>query len=218
MNIFALTQAEKNKRLKFRCVHRHNGLAHPACFDQANGLIEKIGYFDLETSNLNANWGIILSYCILGEDGEMLHRVITKDEIFSGEFDKEVCRQFCEDARKFDRLIGWYSERFDAPYARTRCLFNGIDFPLFREIKHTDAWKVARKKLKLHSNRLGVVAPFFGIKAKDHPLNPSVWIRCLSGNKDALDFVLTHNKEDVHTLKAVWHLLEDHTKIGKDSI
>ena len=218
MNLFALSKTELKKRNDYRCIHRHNGIAHSSCYDQANGLVERVGYFDLETSNLNANWGIILSYCILGEDGKLFKRLITKKEIFSGNFDKGVCEQFCEDARQFDRLIGWYSERFDAPYARTRCMFHKLDFPLYKEIKHTDGWKVARKKLKLHSNRLGVVAPFFGIEAKGHPINPSVWLSCLSGNQEALEFVLTHNIEDVETLRKVWHRLEDYIKVDSASL
>ena len=139
-------------------------------------------------------------------------------DIFSGDFDKQVCEQFCKDARQFDRLIGWYSERFDGPYARTRCMYHKIDFPLYKEIKHTDAWKVARKKMKLHSNRLGVVAPFLGIRAKDHPLNPNVWLKCLSGNQEALDFVMVHNEEDVESLKRVWHRMEDYVKVDGASL
>lgn len=220
INEHALSKSEFSKREKYRCIHRHNGLngGHPNCYDQAFGITERIGFFDLETSNLQANWGIILSYCILSDDGKLYKRLITKDEIFSGEFDRGVCEQFCKDARNFDRLIGWYSEKFDAPYARTRCMFHKLDFPLFKEIKHTDGWRVARKKLKLHSNRLGVVAPFFGIDAKEHPINPSIWIRCLSGNKEALDFVMTHNIEDVETLRKVWHRIENHTKVANTSL
>ncbi len=218
INIYALSLAERKKRLNFRCIHHHNGLDHPNCYDQANGLKERIGFFDLETSNLNANWGIILSYCILSDYGELYKRLITKEEIMSGKFDKEVCKQFCEDARKFDRLIGWYSEKFDAPYARTRCMFHKIGFPIYKEIKHTDGWRIARNKMKLHSNRLGVVAPFLGIEAKEHPINPSVWLKCLSGNQEALNFVMTHNIEDVETLRKVWHRLEDYTKVTNNSL
>ena len=97
-------------------------------------------------------------------------------------------------------------------------MYHKIDFPVYKEIRHTDAWKVARKKLKLHSNRLGVVAPFFGIEAKGHPLNGEVWLKCLSGNKEALDFVMTHNIEDVESLRKVWHRMEDYQKVDKASL
>lgn len=218
MNLFAMSKKERSARAKFRCVHRHNGFRHPHCFDQENKLIEKIGFFDIETSNLSADFGVILSYCILAEDGELMKYLITPQEIKSGIFDYNLCKQFCEDVRKFDRIIGWYSEKFDGPYTRTRSCYHKLDYPIFKEVKHTDAWKVCRKKFKLHSNRLGVVAPFFGIKAKEHPLNGEVWLKCLSGNQEALDFVLTHNIEDVQSLRQVWHKMEDYTKLYAESL
>jgi len=218
LNIFALSLAERNKRLKFHCVHWHNGISHPNCYDQANGLTERIGYWDLETSNLNADFGIILSYCILSDDNKLYSGLIKPEDIKSGKFDKPLLKQFCKDVRNFDRLIGWYSSRFDGPFARTRCIFHKLDFPLYKEIKHTDAWKFARNNLKMHSNRLGVIAPFFGVEAKGHPLNPEIWLKCLSGNQDALNFVLTHNKEDVYSLKKVWKKFTDYRQYDKKSL
>ena len=217
LNIFALSNTEKNKRLRFRCIHRHNGISHSNCFEQANNLKERVGFFDIETSNLNANWGIILSYCILGED-KLYKGLITPEDLTSGVFDLNICKKFCEDVRNFDRIIGWYSAKFDGPFLRTRCMYHKLDFPVFKEIKHTDAWFVAKKKLKLHSNRLGVVAPFLGIRAKDHPINPSIWLQCLSGNKEALDFVMVHNEEDVNSLKAVWNRFEEYIRLTNTSL
>ena len=219
MNLFALTPAEKNKRLKFRCVHRHNGLTgHPNCYDQFHGLVERVGFYDIESSQLNASFGIILSYCILGEDGVLYKRLLTPDEIRSGVFDYNLCEQFCKDVRNFDRIIGYYSEKFDGPMLRTRCIRHKLDFPVFKEIKHTDAWRVVRAKMRMHSNRMGTVCDFLGIPSKTHPLLPDVWIRCLSGDQDSLDFVMKHNVEDVESLKALWHRIVDYTQLTKTSI
>ncbi len=129
-----------------------------------------------------------------------------------------VCKQFCEDVRHFDRIIGWYSAKFDGPFLRTRCIYHKLDFPVFKEVKHTDAWFVAKKKLKMHSNRLGTVAPFFGVEAKEHPLNPEIWLKCLSGNRSALEFVLTHNKEDVISLSKVWAKFTPYINLTETSL
>lgn len=208
-----MSKVERNKRENFKCVHRHNGMpdGHPNCYDQAHGIREKIGYFDIESSNLSATFGIILSYCILSEEGETLYkRIITPEELKSGDFDKNLCIQFCQDVRNFDRIVGWYSSRFDIPFVRTRCKFHNIEsFPVYKEIKQTDAWKLARNCYKFHSNRLEAVADFFGIPSKGHKLNPEIWIKCLSGNTEALDFVLTHNIEDVYTTRAVFRKISD---------
>ena len=218
MNLFALSQAEKNKRLRFRCIHRHNGISHSNCYDQANGIIERIAFVDIESSQLNASFGIILAVCLLSDEKTLFKRVISPEELRRGVFDRALCEEFCREVRKYDRLIGYYSEKFDIPFLRTRCIYHKLDFPIFHEIKHTDVWRVVRNKLKLHSNRLGVVAPFLGIRAKEHPLNPQRWIECLSGNKEALDFVLIHCIEDVHTTRELWHRIEEYTKLTKTSI
>jgi uncharacterized protein YprB with RNaseH-like and TPR domain len=218
MNIFALTKAEKKSRLKFRCVHRHNGINHHRCYDQANNINERIGFIDIESSQLNASFGIMLSVCILSDEKELFKRVISPEELRSGVFDRALCEELCEEMRKYDRLIGYYSEKFDIPFIRTRCIYHDLDFPMYHEIKHTDLWRIVRKKLKIHSNRLSAVAPFFGIKAKDHPLTPSVWINALSGNKDALDFILTHNVEDVYSTRELYHKLDNHHKLSGTSI
>ncbi len=202
----------------FKCKHKHTGLSHPKCFYRNNVSEEKIGFVDIEASNLVANFGIILSYCIKEENGPITQRVITPEALKSGTFDRDLMKQFCIDARKFTRLVGWYSNRFDIPYIRTRCVYHKLDFPVYKEIAHTDAWRISRDKLKLHSNRLEVVSKFLGISAKGHPLNPEIWLRCLSGNKKALKFVLTHNIEDVVSLEAVWHRIKDYARLTKTSM
>jgi hypothetical protein len=97
-------------------------------------------------------------------------------------------------------------------------LYN-LPFPLYNEVRHTDAYLVIKHKFgTLHSRRLGVVAPFYGISAKGHPLNPTIWLKCLSGNKKALDFVWTHNKEDVVSLKKLWKKVSKYVKLNKTSL
>jgi uncharacterized protein YprB with RNaseH-like and TPR domain len=217
-NTFSLSATERKKRTAFRCAHHHNGIYHPNCYNKHYGITERIGFYDIETSNLNADFGIILSYCILSNKGKLYHRIITPEEIKSGVFDKNLLKQLCKDVRNFDRIIGYYSSRFDAPFLRTRSIYHRLQFPIYKEISHTDAYMVAKHKLLLHSRRLGVVAPFFGIKAKGHPLNGNIWLQCLSGDKKALDFVLTHNKEDVYSLRDLWHRIEKYTQLHKTSI
>jgi uncharacterized protein YprB with RNaseH-like and TPR domain len=218
LNIHALSETELKKRKNFRCVHRHNGFSHSNCYEQDNQLTEKIGYFDIESSNLTSDFGIILCYSIKHSDG-IISNSISPQELKSGIFDKRLLTDLCKDLRKFDRIITWYGYKFDIPYCRSRAMLYKLDFPLYKEISHTDAYQKAKILIRtLHSKRLGVVASFFGIKAKEHPLNPSVWLRCLSGNQDAIDFVQTHCNEDVHSLEEVWKRLAPYQKLTKNTI
>lgn len=213
-----MTKKEILERFNFRCFHHHDGFSHHLCYDREKGREERLGHLDIEASNLNANFGIVLSYCIKEDGGRIIKRLIEPKHMKSGEFDKYLMIQLCKDIRKFDRLTTWYGDRFDIPYLRTRCLYHNLDFPLYGEVAHTDAWMIARKKLRLHSNRMEVVAKFFGIAAKNHPLIPEIWLRCLSGNRKALNFVLTHNIEDVETLEKVYNKIKDYKRLVRLSI
>jgi len=191
---------------------------HPKCFDNKYEIKEKVATLDIETSNLSATFGIVLTYCLKPLNGKTIKRSITKDDIERGLYDKLLLRNFCRDVLQFDRVITWYGKRFDIPFLRTRCVFWGLDFPVDNEILHTDAYFISKFKLKMHSNRLGVVAPFFHIAAKAHPLNPEIWFRCMRGDKKALKFVLLHNEEDVVSLEKLWIKLNKYHKLTKTSI
>jgi hypothetical protein len=98
-------------------------------------------------------------------------------------------------------------------------MLHKLDFPLYKEISHTDAYQKAKVLIRtLHSKRLGVVSAFLGIKAKEHPLNPDIWLSCLSGNQKAIDFVQTHCNEDVTSLENVWKRLSPYQKLTKTTI
>jgi uncharacterized protein YprB with RNaseH-like and TPR domain len=75
-----------------------------------------------------------------------------------------------------------------------------------------------KKKFKLHSNKLGVACGFFGIKAKEHPLSPSIWFRAMAGKSDALKFILTHNLEDVYSTEKLMNKIWKYSRITKSSI
>lgn len=224
LSLKSISKPEYNDRLKFRCVHRHNGLPikgeHPRCYDQAKGLTEKLAFFDIECSGLKSSFGIVLCYSLRSENGENIANTITPEELREGIFDKRLLKDLCVDLRKFDRIITWNGRKFDVPFCLSRSILHHLDFPFYKELYHTDVLEIARFRLAtLHSKRLGAVANFYGITAKEHPLEPNVWLRCLSGNPDSLAFVQTHCDEDTQTLKDVWDkVIEPYAKLNKTSI
>jgi uncharacterized protein YprB with RNaseH-like and TPR domain len=221
--LLTLSATERKKRENWHCTipshKRANGIHHSTCYDNSLGIAEKVGYLDIETSNLSSDFGCILSYCIKEDNGRIHGRTLTPSEIKNGVYDKELLREFCQEITHFTRVITYYGLRFDIPFLRSRCLLYHLSFPIYKQILHTDAYFVVRHKLgTLHSRRLGVVAPFYGIVSKEHPLNPTIWLKCLSGNKRALNFVFTHNKEDVVSLEKLWHKINKYTRLNKTSI
>lgn len=218
INLARLKKDEILKRHFFRCVHKHTGIEHPACYDQATGNKERIGYLDIESSNLQATFGLVLCYCIKEAGGKIWERTITDKEIKNGTMDREVVKQCIEDMRKFDRLVYHYGNYFDIPFLRTRAVYHKLDFPLFKEIKGTDTYPILRHKFKLHRNRLETACEFFNIPAKGHRLSPEIWIRALGGNKKDLNWITQHCREDVISLEELYKRINDYSNITNTSI
>lgn len=206
-----LTKDEILKMSLLRCSHGHNFIDHPQCFKH-DSLNEKIGFFDIESSNLNCSYGFILSYCIKEMDGPVIQRVLTTNEIRNRDKDKPLVAQLCKDLLKFDRIVTYYGTQFDNKMVRARAMLHGIDFPLYKQVKHTDVYYIVKHKLNLHSNRLQAACEFFDIPAKGHRLLPRVWTDAVSGDQKALNYILEHNKEDVECLETLYKKFEGHYK------
>jgi uncharacterized protein YprB with RNaseH-like and TPR domain len=207
--ISRLRKDEILKLAKGRCKHGHSYLEHYQCYKNDVEDTERVGFIDIESSNLKANFGIMLSYCIKirGSD-EILFDVITEKDMHCGELDKRIVKHCIEDMKKFDRLIGHYSTKFDIPYIRTRALILGLDFPEYGDINHTDTYYMAKHKLCLSSNRQNVVAEAVQGEDIKSRIEPKYWIPALQGNKKALDYILDHNKRDVLQLEGNYNKLE----------
>lgn len=167
---------------------------------------------------MNASFGYMLSYCIKRAGGEVLKRPISPKAIRSHRFDKDLCIQFLEDINEFDRIIGYYSSRYDVPFLRTRCLHWNLGFPPFGSLFHTDAYYTVRGKLKLHRNRLEVACDILDIPSKGHRLTPVVWQRAQTADQKSIDYVLAHNVEDVVSLELLWNRLSSFSKLNKTSV
>jgi len=139
------------------------------------GQEKRLGYLDIETTSLKANIGIMLSWAIKTRDtSETTSALITKEEIFSGDYDKRIVEMLCEELNNYDTLLTYYGTRFDIPFIRTRAIDNNIRFPFYREVSHKDLYYQVRSKLRLNSNSLKTATEFLGIRGKTK-LDPRVW-------------------------------------------
>lgn len=203
---------------KKKCKHGHTVLAHPSCFIDQKSEPDRIGFFDIETSDLNAEKGVLFSYAIKDLDGGVTANVIIKDELLSTDQDKRIVSDCIEDIKKFDRLVGYYSSCFDLPFVRTRALYHGLDFPKWKEIWHTDLWNIVRKKLKLERNSMQRACDLLGIESKATRFEIKTWRRAIYGDRKALATVLQHNVEDVLSTEQLWNRIIEFANLTKSSI
>ena len=202
-------------------------IQHPKCFERERPDIadcivepERIGFLDIEASGLKADFGYIISYCIKELDGDILESVLKPSDIRKYTFDKYIVEKLVADIHKFDRLLVYWGKnyRFDIPYVRTRALHWDVDFPKYKELYVQDVYDMVKPHLKLHNNRLGTVCRYLDIPAKGHWLNPDVWQKAMAGDKEALAYILEHNREDVIALELLWKRLNQFTRRAKTSI
>ena len=178
--------------------------------DKENALAKlKIGYLDIEATNLNANFGYMLSWYIK-EEGKNLYdfAVIKKAEIFNYEFDKRLVKELLVALKKYDVLYTHYGSdrRFDVPFIRTRAYAHGLQdgLPNYMEKFIMDTYPIAKNKLKLHSNRLGAIAEAVGVTdVKKTALSSKQWFLAMAGHPGALKYIVDHNKKDVQLLERV---------------
>lgn len=206
-----------------RCRHNHPYINHYNCYlkDYPNTkFTEKIGFLDIEATNLKANYGVVICWCIKPAKAGIIEGCVTSGEMRTGERDKKILTKLMTTLRKFDRIITHYGSdcKFDLPFLRSRAVHYNLDFPKYKQIWQTDTYTIAKRKLCLSSNRLGTIADFLGIKVKKTPITTEHWLNALSGRKESLDYILDHCRRDVLILEQVYNKVSPYSPTSKTSI
>ena|ERR1700675_3910218 len=161
--------------------------------------------FDLETSSLNANFGIVLCGVIKGSDRK-------KPYVFRGDDykpwkaghrsdDSQLITDIVAQLNRYDVLVAHNGARFDVNFLRTRMAkWKQAPFP---NKKLVDPVQVARNKLRMSSNSLASLASLIGAGEKT-PVDGNLWLLAsLDGDKEAMDQIVKHCVVDVEILDKV---------------
>lgn len=214
---------------EFRCEHRHSGLEHPNCWIKQRYLnvgITRIGYLDIEVTNLDANWGFVLTWFIKSRDifdnskkkkNVFYSGIITKKDIctaankLNDSYDLRIIRDLHSILPTFNLLVVHYGLApygLDVPFVNTRFQINGFPLPLYRTRRLADTWKMSHKTYKLHSYRLETVGEVIGIEGIKTHLDGNIWKAAAHGNTKALAYIADHNKKDTILLEQVHKAME----------
>lgn len=105
-------------------------------------------------------------------------------------------------------LVAHYGDKFDRRYLNAKFLQHGLPpIPPHPLLKQTDTCSLARKHLKLSSNRLDTVAKFLQVQQKRDKTWPDEWLKMTKGNIAAFKRINYYCKGDVETLKQVYEKL-----------
>jgi len=158
--------------------------------------------FDLETTSLNGNFGIILCACIKPFDKEI--KTFRGDKYPNWKVrrsvDAPLCRDIWKELEKYDIWIAHNGNKFDVPFLRTRLMKAGVRMP---QPKLIDPVRLARRYLKLGYNSLEQVAAHFGFYGKTI-VHGDYWMEAAyDGDKEAMDYIVEHCIADVRLLEKV---------------
>lgn len=191
--------------------------------------IKKIGYLDIETEGLVADFGVMFSYAILIRDvktnkTEIRYGVVNRKDLDLAQrkddydlFDKRITEKLMKDIAECDLLIGhWFigKHRHDVPFIRTRCAINKVPgFPKYKMVRYGDTQKWSSLIHRLHSNGLASIADAYGISTKKTEIKTKMWKNARMASPKALKYILLHNIKDVIITHKVHRRIEDYVGI-----
>lgn len=219
-----LTKQEILRLSRTSCEHGHPLLSHPSCLERHIGYKEKIGFLDIETSNLNASFGVVVTWCIKENGGNILEGYLMEDDFEEkecGQYDKRIIQECVDAMLQFDKLVVYWGKdrRFDIPFLRTRATTMGLYFPLYQERLVNDLYDIVRNKFLFGRNSLYSACSMLGIASKETQLSPTTWMDATIGRKkDAIQTILHHNREDVVSTELLWNKISSFANTPKTSI
>ena len=115
------------------------------------------GYLDIESTGFSANIDLMLSWCIKPRGGKTVGAVITREELMSDNQDARIVETLVEEMNKYDVICTYYGTRFDIPFIRTRALYHGTHFPMYRQKSHKDLYYVIASYITLQTAKTMVI-------------------------------------------------------------
>lgn len=187
--------------------------------------------YDIETTNLNADFGFVLSIVLKDVDtGE--HKVFRLDETsvvkealakykagekgcwtdpnFWDVIDIELLDAFRKEYSNYNLCITYNGKFFDEMFLNTRmlrCQLPGLPVG----VKHMDIFRMTQKVIKMRSLRLDAVKNFLKIDDQPDTHNWAEWRMAGALIKEGLDFVVEHNIKDVEQLHQVAQQLRNYS-------
>jgi uncharacterized protein YprB with RNaseH-like and TPR domain len=174
--------------------------------------------FDLETSDLSANFGVILCAVIQPDKGPKI--VLRSDQLCptwktKRSDDSEIVRRIARELCQYDILIAHYGAGFDIPFLRTRLAHH--DLPPFPNKKLIDPFQIARNKFRMKSNSLAALCDALGVETEKTPVLGQTWVKAfLDGDIQSMNYIVEHCVHDVAMLAELVGKLKAYSSVFND--
>lgn len=187
----------------------------------------KILIFDTETTPLQAwVWNIwkqnvnplngqlqsevmLLSWSAKWLYSEAIMSDVLEPEEVLAEDDSRIAKSLWNILNEADIVIAHNGIGFDVKIANTRFIKNGLHPPSHYQV--IDTLLHARKAFRLESNKLDYLGKFFNLGKKDKT-DFNLWLRCMKGERTALNTMRTYCNQDVKLLEAIYLKMRPYIK------
>ena len=168
----------------------------------------RILVWDIEASNLSADFGIVLCVGskVVGEKRVTVPTIL--DYVRPGDrslltAEKRLLRAVSKTLIDSDVWVTHFGTHYDIGFVNARLIYHGLK-PLPTNHPHVDTWKISRYKLRLSSNRLATISTFLKTGDEKNKIKPEQWLGALSGNKAAMAYIAEHCRLDCLVLEEVY--------------
>lgn len=160
----------------------------------------RVCVYDLETTDLNAQTGRLLTASIMGFDPEEFHLLTLRDydawKTGKRSDDSEIVADTLAILEQYDVHIAHNGCNFDRKFIYTRALAHG--FPPVQPQKTLDPCLLARQNFALKSNKLDSVGDHLHVDVEKTPFISEIWVKAfMDGDEDAMKYIEDHNIKDV---------------------
>lgn len=162
----------------------------------------RICFVDIETTAFDAEFGRLLTVAVKPLGGRAEVYSVTKTDRLDAE-DFSVIEPALARINEFDMIVTFNGYYFDVPFLNARGAYYHLN-PIRADIKHVDLFFVMKRNFKLANKSLEAACRFFGIAGKT-TLNPRIWAKAHVWNKDAMDYIVKHNRADVVILERLYN-------------
>lgn len=166
--------------------------------------------FDLETTDLSADFGMILA-CVI-KPLECKDPIVLRLDNYKDRDpwdDAPLVREICDVLADCSKVYGWNSQLFDVKMLRSRKVLDNIQETI--TFSHADLLHAAKRVFRFHNSRLDTLMQRFS-KYQKTPINSEAWRRAAFGDKRAMDVVVHHCINDVLGMEDVFRYLDPHVR------
>lgn len=145
-------------------------------------------------------WILCASYRWLGDE-EVYTMQLTSDEVDLAD-DSRIVGELWELYEQADAVVAHNAQQFDHKMLQARVAYH--NYPPLPTVKVLDTLILAKKHLRLPSNKLDSIGEYFGLGRKVNHDGISLWKRVQTGDKAAMQEMVVYCKEDTELLTRVY--------------